>query len=460
MSGLIMAAQLILALSLLVFIHELGHFLAARAFGIRCDKFYIFFDAFGKKLWSKKIGGTEYGIGWLPLGGYVKIAGMIDESMDKDQMDLPPEPDEFRSKPAWQRFIVMIGGIVFNVILGIIVFTGLLKFGFKEYTDPASFGQGIVANELGEQFGFQDGDIPIAINGEPAVRWKDLVSPGIRFGADITVKRGGEELTIIVPDTLYSERRQIFGRYGDVEVQDVVATSFKEKPKLLRALFENLGLMEPIVFPEGVDNTAVLKKGDKVLAVNGQQVDNFSDMSDFLGHHKNKTVSLQVERDGQKQDLRVKSDSIGRIGVMVDSKVTDTDVKKPYTTGQAFKYAVKEGWETIYFNAKGFALIFAGKIPFLESVQSPIGIAKFFGPTWDWLRFWYLTGLISLVLAFMNILPIPALDGGHMLFILIELIIGRPLSDTFLERAQMLGMLILIPFMLLILGKDILGLLI
>lgn len=434
---LVKAAQLILSLSLLVFIHELGHFLAARAFGIRCDKFYIFFDAWGKKLWSKKIGDTEYGIGWLPLGGYVKIAGMIDESMDKDQLKNEPEPDEFRSKPAWQRFIVMIGGIVMNVVLGIIIFTGLLKIGEKTYTDPNSFEQGMVAHELGEEIGFKDGDKILTINGDKPVRYQDLYSPALRFGGEVMVDRNGQQVNIVLPDTIFSDKRPMYG-FGE----KVTFESDYTKGKLSK------------IDGTEVDNSGIFQKGDQLIAVDGQPISNFQDMRERISSKKDKDISVKIDRSGQIQTVKMELDSIGRMGVNLNAELLEKGVQHNYTMGQATKYAVKEGWDAIAINGKGMLMMAMGKLPVLENLQSPIGIANFFGDTFNWYRFWKLTGLISFILAFMNILPIPALDGGHMMFILFEVILGRPLSDATLERAQMIGMLLLIPLMLIILAKD------
>ncbi len=429
MGGLISAAQLIAALSLLVLIHEFGHFAAAKFFGMRCEKFYIFFDAWGKKLWSKKIGETEYGIGWLPLGGYVKISGMIDESMDKEAMKQEPQEWEFRSKPAWQRFIVMIGGIVMNLILGVIIFAGILKFGAKEYIKPAEMDSGVYAYKFAKTLGFQTGDKILTVDGKEVERFKDVRSPAIRFGADVGIERNGQKMTISVPDTLYNLREPLFGQIEESFVEEVRAGYPAEK--------------------------AGLKEGDKLLSVNDVKVQNFMDFRYELMDKKGKTVNLLVEREGKPLQLTSQVDTSGIMGFTANSKAIEDAPRHPYSVGSSIKYGIKEGWETIYYNAKGMALIAMGKLPFLENVQSPIGIAKFYGPTWDWFRFWYLTGLISFVLAFMNILPIPALDGGHMVFLAYEMITRRKLSDNFLEKAQMVGMLILIPLMLLILGKDI-----
>lgn len=426
-----MAAQLILSLSLLVFIHELGHFLAAKAFGMRVDKFYIFFD-WGGKIWSKKIGDTEYGIGIIPLGGYVKIAGMIDESMDKEQMAQEPQEWEFRSKPAWQRFIVMIGGIVMNVLLGIIIFAGYYLTFEKNYIPVSEINkEGFYAMPMAEEFGFKTGDKVLAINGKTPERYKELSAMGVFFGSDWKVERDGKILNLSLPDT-------IFRRAGE---------GFLIPKK------QNVSVYQ---VKEGTGAAAAgLTAGDRILAVNNQPIVNFFDFKDQASSNKGKNIQLKVERAGSEKVLTAAVNEEGNIGFLPDVDSKSAYATEDYSVGKALKIGAVEGWEAVYYNAKGFALIFAGKVSAVESVQSPIGIAKIFGPVWDWARFWKLTGLISFVLAFMNILPIPALDGGHMVFLIVEMLRGKPLSDAFLEKAQVVGFIILLPLMAFALGKDI-----
>ncbi|MCB9042566.1 MAG: RIP metalloprotease RseP [Chitinophagales bacterium] len=392
---------------------------------------FIFFDAWGTKLWSKKIGETEYGIGWLPLGGYVKIAGMIDESMDTEKMKAPPQPWEFRSKPAWQRFIVMIGGIVMNVLLGIVIFAFYLHHYDKDYLPVAAMDKGIYAFEAGEELGFKTGDKLLSINGKSPNRFEDYRSMELLFGADVKVERNGQTVDIQLPDTLFSRKGEdYFVPYNHkIEVLGVLEGSAADKAKL--------------------------QKGDYVVGLKDELVENFGEMQAKLELYKNQTVPLDIERDGKMQTVEVAIDSTGKIGFFPFFNYKAVNIVKPYSWAESFKYGIKEGWEAIYFNAKGIGLMFTGKINPVESMQSPIGIAKFFGSVWNWQRFWRITGLLSFVLAFMNILPIPALDGGHILFIIIETLRGKPLSDKFLERAQIAGMLLLIPLMILIMAKDI-----
>ncbi len=432
MGGLVMAAQLIASLSLLVFIHELGHFLAAKAFGMRVDKFFIFFDAWGKKLWSKQIGETEYGIGWLPLGGYVKIAGMIDESMDKEQMAQEPQEWEFRSKPAWQRFIVMIGGIVMNLILGVIIFAGYLNYYEKDYIPVAEMENGIYAFDIAQEMGFETGDKIIAVNGKQPTRFKDAKGLKVIFGADVEVERNGERKNVQVPGNLFKtlQGQPFIEPFNhQVKVWGVIDSSHAKD--------------------------AGIEADDVFLAVNGKKINNFGDFSGILDKNKNGQVNLTVDRGGKEVQLTSKVSDKGKLGFAPKYEAKPVNDTKAYSFGETITYGMKEGWETIYYNAVGLGKIFTGDVDPVESVQSPIGIARIFGPTWNWERFWKLTGLLSFVLAFMNILPIPALDGGHMMFLTFEMLTGRPLSDKFLENAQMVGMLILIPLMLFAIGKDI-----
>ncbi len=427
-----MAAQLICGLSLLVFVHELGHYLAARYFGMRIDKFFIFFDAFGTKLWSKKIGDCEYGIGWLPLGGYVKIAGMIDESMDKEAMKGEPEEWEFRSKPAWQRFIVMIGGIVMNLLIGVIIFAGYLGYFEKDYIAVDDLKDGIYAFEMAEEMGFETGDKLVAVDGETPIRLKDFKGPAVLFGSTITVERDGKQIDIEVPESSYRRGGEnFFAPYK----HDVV----------VGALPDSSGA-----------TLCGLQKEDVIKKVATRELNNFGDLQSILQANKESTISVEVLRDGKTERMSCKVDSIGRLGFNPFFDYKTPNKMTAYTAGETVKYGVKQGWEAMYYNALGIGKMFTGEIDPVESMQSPIGIAKnIYGGTWEWGRFWYITGLLSFILAFMNILPIPALDGGHMVFLGVEMLRGKPLSDKFLERAQVLGMLILLPLMLLVIGKDI-----
>lgn len=434
MEVLIQVAQLILALTILVFIHELGHFLAARAFGVKVEKFFIFFDAWGKKIWSFKRGDTEYGIGWLPLGGYVKIAGMIDESMDKDAMKQEPQPWELRSKPNWQKFIVMIGGIVMNVILGIILYIFIHQNYTKSFTTVDAINQegGIYATNAGRAYGFQTGDKLVSINGWEYERLDDFVSARLYFGSDVVVDRNGKQVEIQVPDSAFRDKMR-----GEV-------------------LFDLRSTVNVNKLADSLDyaKKAGIQSGDVLVMIDSVPITCFSQMSEMFEMHKNGTAQVTMLRDGQLVSMPVQVDKLGRIGIEAHVKMYPYDSVE-YTLGKSFAYGTRDAFEVFYFQAVSLLRIIRGDIPARDSISSPIGITKLFAPKWDWTSFWMLTALLSMVLAFMNLLPIPALDGGHIMFIGIESIIGRKLSDTFMERAQVVGMVLLLSLMVFAVGNDI-----
>ncbi len=432
MDGLVMAGQLILGLSIIVTLHELGHFLAARAFGIRVEKFFLFFDAWGIKLFSFKKGDTEYGIGWLPLGGYVKIAGMIDESMDKDAMKLPPKDDEFRSKPAWQRLIVMIGGVVVNFILGVIILAFITLHYEKEYLPVDAIDNGIYAYELGKEVGFETGDKIIEVNGVKLDRFNDITSQSNLMGATITVLRDGEEVDVIIPDDFYKNYTK------------------KTKPLFIRA--DNYEFVIDSVIPNMAGFEAGLMKDDKVISINNSFVSSFGEFRSKVIENKGSEIKLTLLRENDTLDLAVNIDSSGMIGVLA---LRPPYQYKKYSVADGLKYGVKDGVSILSANIKGFGKIFSGKEKATDSLQGPIGIATIYGSVWNWHRFWFLTAMISLILGFMNILPIPALDGGHVVFLLVEVVTGRPVSEKIMEKAQMVGMFILLALMVFVIGNDI-----
>lgn len=427
-----MAAQLILGLSILVILHEFGHYLAARLFGIKVEKFFLFFDAWGVKLFKYKKGDTEYGVGWLPLGGYVKIAGMIDESMDKEQLKQDPKPWEFRSKPAWQRLIVMVAGVFMNLILGIIIFSMILLSFEKEYLPNEEIKDGIYAYELGRKIGFESGDILLAINGKPFERFKDIRSTNVLLGAEVTVERNGAQHIVEVPDTFYRTLNKVQRNY----------------------------IVEPLNFKFGIDSvlkdskasTAGVLKNDSIVSFDGIPVHSWGKFNETVIKRAGKSTTMEVLRNGELVSLDITVDSTGTIGV---NRTPIPYGFEKYTLGSALKYGYKDAIEILVANVRGFGKILSGKENASESVMGPIGIATIYGPVWDWHRFWLITGLLSLILAFMNILPIPALDGGHVIFLTIETITRRRFSDQFMEKVQIVGMVILITLMVLVIGNDI-----
>ncbi|RAJ31718.1 RIP metalloprotease RseP [Pedobacter cryoconitis] len=437
MNGLIMVAQLLLGLSILVILHELGHFLAARAFGIKVEKFYLFFDAWGVKLFSIKRGDVEYGIGWLPLGGYVKIAGMIDESMDKEAMALPPQPWEFRSKPAWQRLIVMLAGIFVNIVVGIFIFW-MLTFKFGETFIPnSSVKNGINPGSIGREIGLKQGDHVIAVNGKKVIRFDELTSSKVLLdNTNLTIVREGKTLDIKVPDNLLNK------------VADLGLEEFISRTPLLSTVVDTV-VAGRSAFKVG------MKKGDRIVAVNGVPVKFDADIRRELKKEKNKKLIVEAYRGNEKLNFEVSTDSVGTIGMGFNPNEIKLETIN-YGFFEALPIGVNQAWITFTDNGKGIWKVLTGKIKANKAFAGPVALAqKVYGGVWIWSHFWASTALISIALAFMNLLPIPALDGGHVVFLIVEMIKGKPVSDKFLEGAQMVGFVILLSLMVFVLGNDI-----
>lgn len=430
-----MAAQLIAGLSILVLLHELGHYLTARMFGIRVEKFYLFFDAWGFKLFKFTYKGCEYGIGWLPLGGYVKIAGMIDESMDTEQMKQEPQPWEFRSKPAWQRLIVMLGGVTVNVILGIFIFWMLVYFNGESYIPNKEAKHGIVAYELAQEIGLKTGDKILSVNGKPIERYNELWSSEVIFGASVLeVERGTEKLNITVPKD-FIEKLSDKGRSNYID--DLPRMQIFIDSVAVGANAEKAGL----------------KKGDQIIAVNAKPVLYMDELRTVLKDSAGKSILISYIRNSDTLNANADVSAEGTIGFIpkIDFKLET----KEYSFAQAFSIGANKAFTTLSDNVKGLGKVVRGEVAATKAVQGPIGIASIYGATFDWVKFWTLTAILSMILAFMNILPIPALDGGHSVFLLIEMAIGRPLSDKFMEKAQMVGFVILVALMVFAFGNDI-----
>ena len=431
MGTLVMVGQVILALSILIILHELGHFLAARAFGIKVEKFYLFFDAWGVKLFKFKYKDCEYGIGWLPLGGYVKIAGMIDESMDTEQLKEEPKPWEFRSKPAWQRLIVMLGGIIVNVIVGILVFWMLIfKYGDTDYDNTKLYG--VKPGIIGEKIGIQEGDKILTVNGNPANLFlKDLMSSEVLMGdAVLKVERKGQTVDVKLPATMLNDVAE------------------HKKNEFVTPLFKMLPV--DTVFADSRAEKMGLKKGDSILTINGVKVDRLDAFQDEISKNKGKEIKLDILRGADSLQLIAAADTSSKLGFSNIPLVT-----RSYSLGESLPLGVTKAFSVVTDNIKGFGKIFKGEVRADKALSGPVGIAKLFGDEVDWSRFWNLVGMLSMALAFMNLLPIPALDGGHVVFLLVEMIQGKPLSDKFLETAQMIGFFILIALMLFTFGNDI-----
>jgi len=436
MDGLIMTGQLLLGLSILIILHEAGHFFAARAFGIRVEKFYLFFDAWGFKLFSFNYKGCEYGIGWLPLGGYVKISGMIDESMDTEQMSGPPQPWEFRSKPAWQRLIVMLGGVTVNIVLGIFIFWMLTLKNGETFISNEKLTDGIAPGIIGKQIGLQNGDRITEVNGKPVVRFEELISSKVLLGnTDLTVIRNGNAQHIHVP--------------GDIleQVSDLGIGEFVEARVRMSAVS---GLV-----PSAQAEKAGIQKGDSIIAVNQQAVTFYDEFKEKVVSGKNKQVEITVVRNNETLQIPVHVSAEGTIGLYIPQYFNIPVETVKYSFIQSLPVGASKAWGSFMDNARGLGKVASGQVKANKAFTGPIGIATMFGGTVNWVKFWSLVGLLSMALALMNLLPIPALDGGHAIFLLIEMIKGKPLGDKFMERAQMVGFIILITLMVFVFGNDI-----
>lgn len=430
------AGQLVLSLSILVVLHELGHFLPAKWFKCRVEKFYLFFDPYFS-LFKKKIGETVYGIGWLPLGGYVKIAGMIDESMDKEQMKKPPQPWEFRSKPAWQRLIIMIGGVTVNLLLGFFIFAMMLFKWGEEYLPVKNMAYGVYVDSIGQKVGIKNGDHIVGVNGKELTNFNSLSGDFILNEAKtIQVRRNGELIDLNVPEG--SIRSLITG---------------KGEP-LARPAFP--AVVDSIFTDKAKFTNGVLMKDDTLIAINGTPFQSFYEFFNLKKDLKNREINITVLRGADTVDVGVMTDDKANVNMrpVGPDKLLKFE-KKHYSFFASLPAGVKKGWETLGANVKNFKLLFTSKeVKASESLGSFISIGNMFGASWDWERFWGMTALLSIVLAFMNILPIPALDGGHVIFTLYEMITGRKPGEKFLEYAQMVGMVLLLLLMAYAIGLD------
>jgi regulator of sigma E protease len=429
-------SQLILALTILILLHEMGHFLTARWFGCRVEKFYLFFNPWFS-LWKKKKGDTEYGIGWIPLGGYVKISGLIDESMDKEAMRQPAQPYEFRAKPAWQRLIIMLGGVIVNFILALVLFAMILFVWGEEKLPVANLRYGLTADSLATSIGIKDGDIITAVNGEPLVYQNDLVKKMLLSSdVSLTVKRSNGDTSIILPEGFIRNytKNQLQG-FVSVRIPVIVKDDSK------------------VSYVEGK-----IQKGDKIVGVN----DHYFEFSDGYikakENLKDQVITLSLLRNG-KDTVRAKVKTNDKTATKLEledpADLLDI-VKIKYSFFEAIPAGIKYGVNRLGDYIQGIRLLFTSKEHKVQdNLGSLISIGKTFGGEWDWQRFWTMTALFSIILAFMNILPIPALDGGHALFTIYEIITGRKPSDKFMEYAQIVGMVLLFALMIYALGLDI-----
>ena len=420
----------ILIISILVILHELGHFLPAKYFKTKVEKFYLFFDV-KFSLLKKKIGETEYGIGWLPLGGYVKIAGMIDESMDTEQMKEEPKPWEFRSKPAWQRLIIMLGGVIVNFFLAWIIYTFLLFNNGDTYIPADSLKYGIQVDSIGEKLGLRSGDKILKVDGKKATRFSDAVLD-IILGDDITVNRNGEEITFPITDEGKKEVFQTQGRNF---------MGYRSKPIIA------------LVADSSIAKKAGIMPGDEIVGVNGKEIAFWDEFRNTIGNSVNQNLDISVRRDGRLEQLNLTVPKEGAIGIQLDYK--DLRVTDTYSFFEAIPAGYTKTIKVLTDQIRQFKVIFNSKTGAYKQVKGPIGIVEMMPETWNWTFFWSFMAMFSVWLAFLNILPIPALDGGHVMFLLYEMISGRPPSEKVLEKGQIIGFVILMGLMLVIFGNDI-----
>jgi len=432
---LIKVVQLLLSLSILVIFHEFGHFIAARIFKTRVEKFYLFFDPWFS-LFKFKKGDTEYGIGWLPLGGYVKISGMIDESMDKEAMKLPPQPYEFRAKPSWQRLIIMLGGVTVNVILAIGIYVVMLSWWGEQYLPNSEVKYGITVDTLGQKLGLRNGDKILTLDNKPVEDFFRIPATIILENVQtIQVERDNQPLDVVIPRELISE-------IVKHKSPDFIS---------VRIPFEVADFA-----PGSGAKSAGMQAGDKIIGINGITTLYFDEFKAEVQKHKSETANVSVLRGNDTVALAVNVSDRGLIGVAPKSPTGYFTFKEyHYNIFQAIPAGTKKAYEKTADYLKSLKLLFNPEVKAYESVGGFITIGSIFPSVWDWESFWSLTAFLSLMLAVLNILPIPALDGGHVMFLLYEIITGRKPSDKFMEYAQITGMVLLFALLIFANGNDI-----
>lgn len=432
--------QFILSISILVILHELGHFLPAKWFKTKVEKFYLFFDPWFSIV-KKKVGETEYGIGWLPFGGYVKIAGMVDESMDTEQLKQPAQPWEFRAKPAWQRLIIMLGGVTVNFFLAWIIYSCLIANNGENIFEAERMTTPLHYTEAAKKMGFEDGDKIIAVDGKKQKDFNKLALD-VLLSDEITVERNGKPVTFQTND-------------------DGKAIAFKSENPRSFLTPRLLPLIDTIAFKAAKD--AGLSVGDKIIAVNNQPIAFFDEVKPIATKFAGRTLDLKVERNNQVVDLRVPVSKEGAIGINALKQLDKYNNHIEYNLGGSIKRGFTLTIESLTYQIKQFKLVFNKKVKGYEKVGGPLAIinnmqvekASDGSLSIDWSWFWGFTAMFSVWLAFLNLIPIPGLDGGHVIFTLYEMIVGKPVPQKVLENAQMVGVIFLLGLMLLIFGADI-----
>jgi regulator of sigma E protease len=440
MDIVIKLSQFLLSLSLLIILHELGHFIPAKLFKTRVEKFYLFFDV-KYSLFKKQIGETVYGIGWLPLGGYVKISGMIDESMDKEQMALPPKPWEFRSKPAWQRLIIMLGGVTVNFILAFIIYIGIAFVYGDTFVSNADLKDGVlIENPVMLKTGFKTGDKILAIDGKKVENFDNELNMNIIMSKQVLIERNGQQQTINMPNDFVDqlskhEKSHLVDMRVPFAIKDVPAESANKS----------------------------LKAKDLIITLNGQEAKYYDQVKTILNNNKGKTIPAVVLRDLKQTPISVSVSKDGKLGVMAGGLGIESLEKlgyykvstKHYGFLESIPVGLEKGKDQLVGYGKQLKMIFNPETKAYKQVGGFAAIFNIFPTSWSWETFWSITALLSIMLGVMNLLPIPALDGGHVMFLLYEIISGKKPSDKFLENAQMVGFVLLITLLLFANGNDI-----
>ncbi len=441
MTILIKIIQFLLSLSILVIIHEFGHFILAKLFKTRVEKFYLFFDPWFS-LFKFRKGETEYGLGWLPLGGYVKISGMIDESMDREQMKQPPQPWEFRSKTSWQRLGIMTGGVLFNLIFAMLIYVCVLFAWGETYLPTGNVKYGIVTDSVGYEMGLRNGDKILSVDNQYIENFMQITADIIlNKRKTIQVERDGEKININIPPGIIPK---MLKAKGQIEPRQPFS------PYIVSGFSK-----------ESAAKNAGLQAGDEILGMDGRTFNWYDEFQKYISDNRSRPIEVNILRKGEKLTIPVKPMPSGILGIYSSRSFQDIFQLKTVNYGflQSIPAGISKGFKTIGDYLKQFRLIFSKHTKAYESLGGFITIGSIFPGTWDWQAFWNLTAFLSIILAIMNILPIPALDGGHVLFLLFEVVTGKKPSDKFLEYAQVAGMILLFGLLILANGNDILRLL-
>ncbi|WP_046745662.1 RIP metalloprotease RseP [Kordia zhangzhouensis] len=435
MGVFIQIISFVLIISILVILHELGHFIPAKLFKTKVEKFYLFFDPWFSIV-KKKIGDTVYGIGWLPLGGYVKIAGMIDESMDKEQMEQPPQPWEFRSKPAWQRLIIMLGGVIVNFLLAWVIYASIFIYYGEQYIPVNQIKDGLYVDQISEKIGLRTGDKILKIDGKSVDKLDKYLSIDILLGDEITVFRNGKEETIQLSDE---------GKKAALESQGMNFVT----PRMAPFIGKVIDTMNA--------KKAGFLKGDKILAVNNIDVQFWDEFDTNVKANRGNEIQVKVSRQNSEIILPVMVPDSTGVGVIPDRALALSPlfIHKEYGFFEAIPKGFEETINVLVRQVKQFKLIFNPVIKGYKKVKGPIGIVEMMPTSWNWEFFWGFMAMFSVWLAFLNILPIPALDGGHVMFLLYEMIVGKAPSQKVMEIGQIIGFVIIMTLMVVIFGNDI-----